>query len=80
MKKARIDKLGRIVIPISYRRHLNITTETDLLINCDDRIISILPIPYTCRICGSEIKEKTDIPLCGECISKIKSSTEGSRK
>lgn len=72
MKKARIDKLGRIVIPASYRKHLNITTQTDLLIDCDNRIISILPIPSACRICGTEIKGNGDIPLCDECISRIK--------
>ena len=41
MKKARIDKLGRIVIPINYRKNLDITTDTDLIIECSDGKIEI---------------------------------------
>ena len=72
MKKARIDKLGRIVIPISYRRKFKIDTNTDLIIDCDSRSISILPIVNVCKICERDICEKREISLCDECISKIK--------
>ena len=72
MKRARIDKLGRIVIPISYRRILNITTETNLAIECNNRKISISPIEQTCKLCERKIDKTNDIPLCDECIKRIK--------
>ena len=72
MKKAKIDKLGRIVIPVNFRRKFKITTDTDLLIDCDSKAIKILPLISTCKLCDKEIAESTDIPLCNECINKIK--------
>ena len=72
MKRVRIDKLGRIVIPIGYRKILNITTGTDLMIECNNRKISIFPFEYTCKLCDKNIGAGQDIPLCEECIRKIK--------
>ena len=72
MKKSRIDKLGRIVIPISYRRKFNITTETDLLMDSDDKIISILPLETICKICGKDVGEVKKIAICDECIKIVK--------
>jgi transcriptional pleiotropic regulator of transition state genes len=73
MKRARIDKLGRIVIPMHYRKALGITTETDLTLDCDNNKIIISPSESNCKICEKPIIHKvTDLPICNECVEKIK--------
>ena len=72
MKILRIDKLGRIVVPMHYRKILNITAETDLIIDCDGQKMSISPIKRTCKLCEKIIEKSREIQLCDECISKIK--------
>ena len=75
MKKTKIDKLGRIVLPIHYRRLLNITTESELTIHCDGSKILIYPSQRICRICDKEIKKLSSIPLCDDCIKAIKENS-----
>ena len=72
MKKTRIDRLGRFVIPISYRKLLNITPETDLIIECDESKITITSSTTSCKLCGRKIEFDKPFPLCKECIQKIK--------
>ena len=72
MKIARIDTLGRIVIPISYRRSLDITPEKDLKIEMTNGKIVISERELLCKLCGDVI-QAAEIPLCKSCISKIKS-------
>ena len=72
MKKARIDKLERIVIPINYRKNLDITTDTDLIIECSDGKIEIYAQKNVCKICGQNVAENTSLPLCKECIRKVR--------
>ena len=72
MKIARIDALGRIVIPISYRRSLDITPEKDLKIEMTNGKIVISERELLCKLCGDGI-QSAEIPLCKSCISKIKS-------
>lgn len=72
MKIARIDRLGRIVIPISYRRSLGITPEKDLNIEMSQGKVIISRSELLCKLCGKSIKS-AEIPLCKSCISKIKS-------
>lgn len=74
MKNTRIDKLGRLVIPKSYREALSITEYTDLIISFNNKEIIIAPIENLCKICGNEILLRSDFPLCNECITKIKTS------
>lgn len=72
MKIARIDRLGRIVIPISYRRSLGITPEKDLKIEMSRGKVVISRSELLCKLCGDGI-QSAEIPLCKSCISKIKS-------
>lgn len=52
MKRTRIDKLGRLVIPIGYRKELNITTDTDLIVDYENDKIVISKIGNFCKICN----------------------------
>ena len=74
MKRTRIDKLGRIVIPIGFRKDLNITTDTDLIVKCENDRITISRAGNFCKICNKEITEESTLSICEGCLSKIKST------
>lgn len=69
-----VDKLGRIVIPKSFRKTLNIDIKDKLEIYTEgDTIIMKKYAPF-CIFCGSEenIKDFGGKKICAECIEKIK--------
>ena len=74
MKRTRIDKLGRIVIPIGYRKDLNITTDTDLIVKCENDKIIISKAGNFCKICNKEMEEENMLSICNICWHKIKST------
>ncbi len=73
MRRTKIDKLGRIVIPISYRKALSINEETELILDIKENQIVIIPSISVCRICNKPLKQEAQLPVCDTCISKIKS-------
>ena len=73
MKKIRIDKLGRIVIPMHYRKALGITTETELILEYTGSKMTISISEDICKICEKRLdRASTDLPICNECVEKIK--------
>ena len=72
MKTAKIDKLGRIVIPIQYRKSLGAKEGSMLNIEYADGKVLISLAEECCRICGKEISRSTTIPLCSDCIKLVK--------
>ena len=72
MKKGKIDKLGRIVIPINYRKALSPENGSEISINKKDGEIIITPLKTTCRLCGGNVCLSTKFQLCEKCIRKIK--------
>lgn len=73
MKLTKIDKLGRIVIPIGYRRALNLSEDTNVKVILTKDSIVIEREKVKCNLCGKLIEEEYEFPLCGDCINKIKS-------
>ena len=72
MKKTKIDRLGRIVIPKDYRRALSIAAEAELSLELVDDSVVVRLSCTLCRLCGKRIDEQENIPLCEECINKIR--------
>ena len=69
-----LDKLGRIVIPKSIRKALDIEVNDKLEVFSEgDRIIVKKYVPF-CIFCGSdsELKEYGEKKICSECLSKLK--------
>ena len=67
-----IDNSGRFVLPKDLRNKLNITSGTKIILyENDDKLIIEVATPK-CKICGSTEKVKEDLPLCEECIKRIK--------
>ena len=69
----RIDKLGRVVLPIGYRERLGLIENSKVNISLDDDIISITPVKEKCVICGCEEKINHFLCLCYNCIERVKS-------
>ena len=71
MKKAKLDKLGRIVIPKPFCKELNLKTGSSLIITLEDGAVVVRPFDLTCRFCNVSISTESKIPLCNDCINKV---------
>ena len=69
----RIDKLGRIVLPMDYRRALGLCSEAEVILGIEGNAITIKGADTTCKLCGSTDEVSKSIEVCSECVKKIKS-------
>ena len=67
-----IDKLGRIVLPISFREQLGLNTEDKILVTLENGKIILSPSKTICAVCGNDILESSDIQICSRCIKIVK--------
>ena len=72
MRKTRVDKLGRIVIPKKMRDKLKITSSTELIIEHHQDGIIIIPLEKICALCGNMLEDSRSLPLCDKCIERVK--------
>ena len=72
MKITKIDKLGRIVIPINYRKQLGIKAHDNLAVSREGRSIIISTQKCTCLLCGNDVQQYQKMQICDECIKQIK--------
>ena len=75
MTTRKIDELGRIVLPMTIRRQLNINTNDELSIYFDtknDSVILELTEPQ-CTFCNAEDKliSFNQHKICRDCISNL---------
>ena len=68
----KIDELGRIVLPIEFRKALNVDTKCDLDMEVKDGAIVLTPKQTVCHNCGAVIPAKSKYCLCKACVKKIK--------
>lgn len=73
--KRKIDKLGRLVLPKSYREALGLSENSEVTVSLDGGIITVIPIEDRCVLCGSLNDLNHSISLCKYCIDKIKNTT-----
>lgn len=69
-----LDKLGRVVIPMSMRKLLNIGSDDTLEVHTEGNKIILEKYEPFCVFCGSE-NDLTDYEgkkICKACIGKIK--------
>ena len=71
----KLDELGRVVIPMEYRKEMGLEPGTPLEIFSDGRSITFSPYKQRCICCGSDIAEELatvgNTTLCRPCISKF---------
>ena len=65
-----IDGLGRVVLPVEFRRALEITREDLLEISLDGRQIVITKVERSCTFCGgtSQLRALRGKLICASCI------------
>lgn len=68
----KIDKLGRIVIPMEYRKKAGIEIDDEASITEENGRIIIQRKTPSCKICGSEENLNKEFSLCQKCIDIIK--------
>lgn len=70
----KIDNLGRIVIPMDFRKALEIHDWDDLRISLDGNAVTIRKDHDTCTFCGNERKliPFGDKFICETCLAKLK--------
>ena len=67
----KIDKLGRIVLPMHFRKALGLEGEADVVLDISGNIIIVRGADMTCKLCGSN-EEVSQLKVCSSCVRKIK--------
>ncbi|MBO5939231.1 MAG: AbrB/MazE/SpoVT family DNA-binding domain-containing protein [Clostridia bacterium] len=77
MKK--VDKLGRIVIPIELRQKYGLNEGTKIeFIGIGEGIMVRSDEPF-CKICHEKIPEDNEFPLCEKCMAEVIKSYQEKR-
>lgn len=68
----KLDKFGRLVIPVSYRKILGLNENSTLCVTIEDDAVVVRRAKPFCRLCYSAINPNKEIPLCEKCMEKVK--------
>ncbi|MBQ2773869.1 MAG: AbrB/MazE/SpoVT family DNA-binding domain-containing protein [Clostridia bacterium] len=70
----KIDALGRIVLPIELRKHMDIATGDDIEIFVEGNTIVLEKYCPTCTFCGGheELTEYCGKNVCAACRAKLR--------
>ena len=72
-----VDELGRIVLPIEFRRALNIEKNSGVVLTVENGSIHIRPSVHVCANCGVVIDSDKKYRLCDSCVQMIRRNTGG---
>jgi len=69
-----IDRLGRIVVPIEFRRALGIADHDLVEISLDANRIVLTRVERTCVFCTAteDLRQHRDRMVCGPCVDALK--------
>lgn len=68
----KIDELGRIVLPMEFRKELNVGEKCDMRMEVKGGTIILTPNVCLCANCKAIIPTGTKYNLCENCIKAIK--------
>ncbi len=71
MKKAKLGKNGRIVIPKSVRKEMNIDEGSPIIITYEKGAVVVRVDKSTCGRCGLPIEFERNLLLCDKCIGEV---------
>jgi len=70
----RVDKLGRIVIPMELRKKYGLTEGAEIeFLDVGEGITVRASEPF-CKFCRAKISEGATLPLCDRCIAEVMKS------
>ena len=70
-----IDNLGRIVLPIQFRRRLGLKTNSKVTVQLENGTVIITPISAQCCLCGKRLDCENELKLCKSCLKRAKKLT-----
>ena len=68
----KIDKLGRLVIPINLRKKYSLCEGATVKFREEEGCLVLQSSAFMCRMCQTNTCDNGDIPLCKDCIDKVK--------
>ena len=68
----KIDKPGRIVLPMDFRKALGLEGEAEVVLGINENTITVRGVYTACRLCGSAKEVSKHLKICSECITRIK--------
>ena len=68
MKKTTLGLNGRIVIPKSIRKRMNIEEGSPLIITFEKDAVIVRAVKMTCALCGSPLESDRNLRLCDKCM------------
>ena len=68
-----VDKLGRVVLPMDFRKKLGIERSSKVLITMNEDTVLIKASERLCAMCKKQVEINSDLGLCPSCIEKVKS-------
>lgn len=71
----KIDKLGRVVLPMDFRKALGLEGEVEVVLSIRDNFITIRGAGTHCRLCGSSDNVEESLGVCLNCIKRIRENT-----
>ena len=73
----KVDSLGRVNIPIEYRRKLSLPTLTYVMFKMNHGVITIQKSEIRCVMCGNheQIHDVKGVRICSNCVNEIRKST-----
>ena len=69
-----VDNLGRVVLPIEFRKKLGIERNSKVSITIDDDTVLIKASEKICPICKKQANLSQILGICSDCIEKVKNS------
>ena len=67
-----VDQLGRIVLPMEFRKKLGIERNTRVSIYMHDDTVLVKAFEKSCLMCKSKSELNTELGICRACIEKVK--------
>lgn len=68
----KIDKLGRIVLPMDYRKALGLNVTKEVTLSIEGDAITVRGSGGACKLCGSAVAIGGRLEVCATCIGIIK--------
>ncbi len=70
-----IDDVGRVVIPMEFRKKLGIEFNSRVSISLSGEQVIIKAKSTLCALCGETVDNNKRIKLCNKCINRVKNET-----
>lgn len=67
-----VDKLGRIVLPMNFRKRLGIERNSKVLISMEEEGVLIKASGSICPMCKEKEELNSELGLCCKCIERVK--------